>query len=377
MNINTILFEPNAKYTAVGKMNMGDFLAGGSTTNLRIRLETDKQGRVIRFDDGFAKDLGMADTWDYLKLQNEATGMVFDLRLHTAAANGDLALHWASAHGHVDVANLLVSSQADVNSIDDMGWTPIFLAAQNGHQRIAVFLHENGAKLETTINGEKHRLSIGKDWNEALLEAAESGNLRAAKEALDNGADVNCTTADGWSALLCATKSDPAIAELLVANGADPNLASNRGYTPLMRAAGNGKMATVKILLAAGADVAMRDCDDKTAAQLALEMKQFECAELVRKGHSMTTSSQEESGSGKDGQKVKVELDEAQLIMLELTRGVVGGVVRFVDVTFTDGIKCRCACLGGRAIEIPRKYSANDVKSVGVPFDQSSPADAV
>jgi len=300
MHLNTIQFRPNAKYVAEGKRSMG---GGSSIGNLGIRLETDNLGRVIRFEDGFMNSLDMADTWDYLKLQDAATGDTIDLRLHTAASTGNLGLakealaenadvalrmkqgatplHWASAHGRFDIAKILVEHQADVNSVDELGWMPIFLAAQNGHQAIVSLLQAHGAKLKAMIQGQKLSITVDSDSNSDLLEAAESGDVELAKAALEDGADVNCTTDEGWTALLCAAKADPSLTELLLSNGADPNLASNRGYTPLMRAAGNGRAATARLLLAAGADTEMRDCDGKTAALLAREMGQHECARMV------------------------------------------------------------------------------------------------
>ena len=45
----------------------------------------------------------------------------------------------------------------------------------------------------------------------------------------------------------------------------DVDAADSQGYTPLMSAAGNGNAAAVECLLEAGASVAARDCNGKTA----------------------------------------------------------------------------------------------------------------
>jgi ankyrin repeat protein len=53
-----------------------------------------------------------------------------------------------------------------------------------------------------------------------------------------------------WS---CYDGNEP-IAQLLLRAGADTNAASAAGQTPLIRAAGQGHLAIVRALLAAGAD---------------------------------------------------------------------------------------------------------------------------
>ena len=143
-------------------------------------------------------------------------------------------------------------------------------------------LLERGAKTKAVINGKEISLPTGDDPDGDLIEATEAGDFEATKSALDAGADVNCTFRDGWTPLLSASKDYPNIVELLLANGADPNVPSNRGYTPLMRAAGNGSEQIVQLLLAAGADKRLVDCDGKTAYRLAMERREHVCAQLVQ-----------------------------------------------------------------------------------------------
>jgi ankyrin repeat protein len=301
MHLDTIPLEPNSSYVAEGQMSM----MGTTITSRNIMITTDEVGRVKTFNDGTpGTQVSMADIWEYTKIRNTQTGQNWDLRLHTAALRGladmarlalsegadvrlrvkqaSTALHWAAAKGREEIVKLLVDHGADVNAADDLGWTPAFLALKGGFNAIVALLVAKGAKTQAVINGKPLSFSVGADSNDQLIEAVEAGNLEAARAAINGGADINCLSDDGWTPLLSAVKYDPQITELLLAHGADPNIASDRGYTPLMRAAGLGKLHIVKLLLAAGADRQMRDCDGKTAGQLAMESGQIQCAVMLQ-----------------------------------------------------------------------------------------------
>jgi ankyrin repeat protein len=62
--------------------------------------------------------------------------------------NGLNPLHHATAVGHKEIAELLISEGADVNAKDDeYGSTPLHNAAANGHKEIAELLITKGADV--------------------------------------------------------------------------------------------------------------------------------------------------------------------------------------------------------------------------------------
>jgi ankyrin repeat protein len=73
------------------------------------------------------------------------------------------------------------------------------------------------------------------------------------------------------------------LVEELAAAGADINVASSKGFTPLHRAAQHGHMPTVKFLLKAGADPAAKAQDGSTPLSLAEKNGQDTIAALLRK----------------------------------------------------------------------------------------------
>jgi ankyrin len=93
---------------------------------------------------------------------------------------------------------------------------------------------------ETTGTGEVVRQI--EEWGglTPLVFAAREGDLESARVLLDAGADVNQTTAYGWTALLAATQNRYyELGKFLLERGADPNIANMGGWNPLYIATDN------------------------------------------------------------------------------------------------------------------------------------------
>jgi ankyrin repeat protein len=74
----------------------------------------------------------------------------------------------------------------------------------------------------------------------ALIYTARQGDLESAKYLVAAGADVNQTSAGGWSPLLTATNNRHYVmGKYFVEHGANVNLANGKGFTPLYLATDN------------------------------------------------------------------------------------------------------------------------------------------
>ena len=161
--------------------------------------------------------------------------------------------------------------------------------------------------------------------------AANRGNIEAVKQHLNAGTDVNAKNEFGSAPLHYAAVNDhKEIIELLIANGADMNARDNGGFTPLDNlvgldmaegetadllrkhggmtgeklklgttllhiAAKEGKMETIELLIASGADVNAKDKNGETPLDYAISTDHTVIADLLRKH------------GGKTGEELKAE----------------------------------------------------------------------
>jgi ankyrin repeat protein len=103
-----------------------------------------------------------------------------------------------------------------------------------------------------------------------LYEAARGGDLRVAEKLLRDGADMEIACNLGWTPLMQAARSGYwFMANYLILSGANIEAASKIKMTALMIAAQAGKTAMVQLLLKHGAKVNACDDDDWTALDFA------------------------------------------------------------------------------------------------------------
>jgi ankyrin repeat protein len=188
-----------------------------------------------------------------------------------ASEAGVTPLMEASRTGSTGVARTLLAHEAKVNVFEnERQQTPLMWAASQRHPEVVKLLLEHGADVHartrvrntTIVDAGTPRIKAAKDGartidlggSTALSFAAQSGDVESAQLLLKAGANVNETTADGNSAVVLAALTDNGtVARLLLEAGADPNVAG-AGYTALHAAALRGDLATVKALLAKGAN---------------------------------------------------------------------------------------------------------------------------
>ncbi|XP_078582891.1 uncharacterized protein LOC144865784 isoform X2 [Branchiostoma floridae x Branchiostoma japonicum] len=167
-------------------------------------------------------------------------------------------LHLAAEGGHPKTVSALLADGADVNAQDSEGRTPLHLAAENGHHETVSALLAAGADVNAWNKLKRTPL------HQAVMCYHPFSALLAA------GADVDLQDDEQKIPLhLADTVSPHKIVSALLAAGAHVNVQDWQQRTPLHLAVENGHHETVSALLAAGADVNVQDNEQKTPLHLA------------------------------------------------------------------------------------------------------------
>jgi ankyrin repeat protein len=265
-----------------------------------------------------------------------------DVRLAEAAKNGDVAavrvlieqkadvnapgpdgtppLFWAIQSEELATVQLLIRAGADVNTPNRYGITPIQIAAGSGNVVIIRALLDAGADANTVDPANQT----------PLITAVRSGELEAVRVLLERGAKVDWVEPTyGQTALMFAVReASPAVVDLLLKKGAsvrartrtaaapafrpaNPPGGGSHGVgivrsglpergnrqpipgsmTPLLYAVREGKLETVKLLMAAGADVNEVEANDISALLLAIGNDRMDVARfLIEKGADLNHS---------------------------------------------------------------------------------------
>lgn len=165
----------------------------------------------------------------------------------------------AAEAGHEEVVRRLLEHGAQINAANEYGETALTLAADGGHTAVVSALLEWGADVNV----------VDEFGDTPLLNAAWGEHEDALLLLLRHRADPNVPNRVGQTAMTTALAFERRhILAILLEGGADPDL-RHHDQTPLMMALGDE--GAVRLLLAHGADVTLRDKHGKTALRIAQE----------------------------------------------------------------------------------------------------------
>jgi ankyrin repeat protein len=170
-----------------------------------------------------------------------------NIDINSKDADNETAIIIATERNDVAMVNLLLEHKANINiASDKIDNTPIMIASVKGYRDIVQLLIEKSNPDMTILNGY---------GGTALIPACERGHVEVVKLLLEKtNVKVNHINKPGWTAMLEAIvlsnggKSQQEIVRLLLAHGADKNIADKNGITPLEHAKKKGFKELVDIL---------------------------------------------------------------------------------------------------------------------------------
>ena len=230
-------------------------------------------------------------------------------------ADGATALMTAVQYGKVNLANLLIEHGAEVDAEDTHGNTPLQIAAEGtaylpNNVPLVEALLAKGAKIEAqdargrtplyraAAEGKNDALNLliehkaevnhkANDGSTALLEAVTFGKMETVQILLAHGADVSIADASSNTPLMVASEGTaympnnvPEVTALLAA-GAKVDVVDARGRTPLYRAAAEGKVDAMQLLLDKKADLNARASDGSTPLLVAVQNAKLDAVKFL------------------------------------------------------------------------------------------------
>jgi len=200
-------------------------------------------------------------------------------------------LHLAAGHGLLGVTRTLVERNADINSRDGSGDTPLHRTMDDWHSQfertqdcrldVVKFLLEHGA--DPDAKNDRHLTP--------LHAASYYGSLEGAQLMLEHGANIHARSKTGQTPLhrVLDHLTDTSyaldifldIVRCLLARGADVDALDDDRGTPLHLASRDGCVTGARVLLEHGANVHLEDKKGRTPFQVASEEGETDITQLL------------------------------------------------------------------------------------------------
>ncbi len=211
-----------------------------------------------------------------------------EININNPVRRGLRPLHYAVFENDLECVRLLIEDyNADVNVLDEAGYSPLHLASKYGFIDIIHILIDHGSLINfhVAINNSQIQSTIAPYYDvmtEPLSLCLENNHIDCARLLLFSGANVNQQYFLGYEINLLPYENLHAL-ELILKHGANPNALSRSGITPLIKACREGNVGAVTLLCRYGANVnyVTRKFRQRNAMITAIESKRCDIIEQL------------------------------------------------------------------------------------------------
>lgn len=187
------------------------------------------------------------------------------------------ALHFATRRSNLSLLNFLLEKGANANAVDSDGNTPLHWASIKGAEG------DGASILKILIAKTLENVDALNNYHVSpIMFAAMQGELKIVNILLEYG--PNLETVDLYYGKSClhwaALKGHVLIVKALIAKNAKVNSLDKHDQTPLISASWKGYYDVAQVLLENGGNKSQRNCNGKTALDLAYDHK---CRSLLQR----------------------------------------------------------------------------------------------
>ncbi|CAF1440205.1 unnamed protein product [Adineta ricciae] len=258
-------------------------------------------------------------------------------------------LHYAVFENDFECVRLLIEEyNADVNVLDEAGYSPLHLAAKYGLLDVMHLLIDHGSLMNfqaAAATNSQTGLLVAPYYDvmtEPLSLALENNHIECARLLLCSGAEVNQKYFLGYEINLLPYENHSAL-ELILRHGANPNALSRSGITPLIKACREGNLGAVVLLCRYGANVnyVTRKFRQRNALVTAIESKQSDIVEQLLTFGGFANKHPELSNSPLE---LAIRKDNIDIVRLLIAFGADTNEETNEDVECTTPLILACQC---------------------------------
>ncbi|CAD5219945.1 unnamed protein product [Bursaphelenchus xylophilus] len=211
----------------------------------------------------------------------------------------------ASITGHLDkVKEMIDADPKSVNVTNSQGWTPLMYIMANGCSFVATELMKRGAEYERLNFEGMSALGLAGSYGHRGTIKNFCSALKKAKGPVEVTKAVNQVDAHGKTALHYAAENRQwESCNVLIANGADPNIQDLEGNTALMMAVKAGHSMTIRTVLQKGGDKDIANLKGELPMDVVEPKLKYIFEEDKPEKTGEDTESEEESDGEEDGAK--------------------------------------------------------------------------